>query len=102
RRRNRGGERERGRGGERQSLGLLSPSPPLPFYGFHRNRSRTSGLTTFSAGHSPRLSETIASAADSAMSSRERRSTPAACGVSSTLSSSNSGLLPGGSSSNTS
>src|SRR5207302_1892289 len=31
---------------------------------YHRKRSRTSGLTTFSAGHSPWLSETIAWAAE--------------------------------------
>src|SRR4051794_1271283 len=50
-----------------------------------RNRARTSGLTTFSAGHLPRLRSTMASAADSAMSSRARRSVPAAWGVSGTF-----------------
>src|SRR5262249_4794920 len=67
-----------------------------------RNLALTSGLTTFSAGQSPRAKATMVSAHDRAMSSRDCRSTPAACGVTTTLSSSNNGWRPGGSSSNTS
>src|ERR1700736_2718374 len=74
----------------------------LPGHHAQRKRARTSGLTIFSAGHSPRLRETTASAAERAMSSRDCRSPPAAWGVSTTLSSSSSGFLGGGSSSNTS
>src|SRR5262249_46103850 len=68
----------------------------------HRNRGRTSGFTTCSAGHSPRLNFTMAWTAARAMSSRDWRSTPAACGVSTTLSSRSSGLSAGGSCSKTS
>src|SRR5438552_3538670 len=46
--------------------------------GYHRKILLTSGLTTFSAGHSPRLSEMIAWAALMAISSRDFTSTPAA------------------------
>ena len=50
-----------------------------------RKRAFTSGLTIFSMGQSPWDRATIASAADNAMSSRDFRSTPAACGVTTTL-----------------
>ena len=64
---------------------------PLGFAGYHLYLARISGFTIFSAGHSPRLSETIASAAEAAMSSRDFTSTPAACGVITTFSALNSG-----------
>ena len=50
---------------------------------YHLNFVRTSWLTTFSAGHSPRLSDTIAWAADRAMSLSDFSSVPAAWGAAS-------------------